>query len=85
MKESGEVLDAAAAFGVDITRLYYGAEKNPTSSGEVTVDLDKVGNKSKQMKKIFDQKKVEGKEIVFISKKKINKVGDETIEDNRDT
>ena len=68
MKESGEVLDAAAAFGVDITRLYYGAEKNPTSSGEVTVDLDKVGNKSKQMKKIFDQKKVEGKEIVFISR-----------------
>ena len=85
MKESGEVLDAAAAFGIDITKLYYGAEKNPTSSGEVMVDLDKIGNKSKQMKKIFDQKKkVEGKEIVFISRKKINKVGNETTEDNRD-
>ena len=78
MKESGEVLDAAAAFGIDLTRLYYGAEKNPSSSGEVIVDLDKVGNRSKQMKKIFDQKKkVEGKEIVFISKK-INKVCNET-------
>ena len=66
MKESGEVFDAAAAFGIDITRLYNGAEKNLTSSGEVMVDLDKIGNKSKQMKKIFDQKKIEGKEIVFI-------------------
>jgi len=81
LKESADVYDAAIAFGIDIKKLYYGAEKNSNSfSGEVVVDVDRIGNKSKQMKKIFDQKKVEGKEIVFVSKRRVNRSASEIAE-----
>jgi len=69
VREGGDILEAASALGIDITRLHYGAGGQVNrSSGEMLVDIDKIGNKSRQMKKVFDQKKTEGKEIVLISR-----------------
>ena len=65
MKESGDVLEAASALGIDMTRLHYGAERQSTPSGEILVNIDNIGNKSRQMKKVFDQKKTDGKEVVY--------------------
>jgi len=71
VKESGEVLEAASALGIDITRLHYGAERQSSPVGDILVNIDNIGNKSRQMKKVFDQKKSDGKEVVFISKSKV--------------
>jgi len=70
LNESGDVLEAASVLGIDLTSLYYGAEKIDKSSGEVTVDVDRIGNKSKHMKQIFDLKNMAGKEVLFVSKRK---------------
>jgi len=70
LNESGDVLEAASVLGIDLNSLYYGAEKIDKSSGEITVDVNRIGSRSKQMKKIFDMKKIEGKEVLFVSKKK---------------
>jgi len=69
LKESGDVFEAASVLGIDLTSLYYGAEKIDKGSGEVTVDVDRIGNKSKQMKQIFDLKNMPGKEVLFVSEK----------------
>jgi len=82
VKESGGVLEAASALGIDMTRLHYGAERQSTPSGEILVNIDNIGNKSRQMKKVFDQKKIDGKEIVFISKSKVKKSND-NVADNK--
>merc|ERR1719318_789530 len=76
VKESGDVLEAASALGIDMTRLHFGAERQATPGGEILVNIDNIGNKSRQMKKVFDQKKNEGKEIVFISKSKVKRPTD---------
>ena len=63
------MLEVASAL-VDMTRLHHGAERQAAPCGEILVDIDGIGNKSGQMKKVFDQKKSDGKEIVLISKSK---------------
>ena len=79
LNESGDILEAARVLGIDMTKLYYGAEKISKSSGEVTVHVDRIGNKSKQMKKIFDLKKIEGKEVVFINKTRDKLISSEVL------
>ena len=84
MKESGEVLEAASALGIDMTRLHYGAERQAAPCGEIFVNIDDVGDKSRQMKKVFDQKKSDGKEIVFIRKSTENSLADKVASNNPD-
>eukprot|EP00092_Neocalanus_flemingeri_P037533 GFUD01040868.1.p1 GENE.GFUD01040868.1~~GFUD01040868.1.p1 ORF type:complete len:645 (-),score=162.92 GFUD01040868.1:46-1980(-) len=66
LKESGEVLEAASALGIDMQRLHYGEEVVSSSSGEVLVNVENIGNKSKHTRRTFDEKKSEGKEIVLV-------------------
>ena len=68
MKESGDLLEAAFALGIDMQRIHYGAESIGSPSGEILVNIDNIGSKSKQMRKAFDQKITEGKQIVFVKK-----------------
>jgi hypothetical protein len=76
------VLEAASALGIDMTRLHYGAERQAAPCGEILVNIDDIGNKSRHMKRVFDQKKTDGKEIIFISKSKEKRSTDKVASNN---
>eukprot|EP00092_Neocalanus_flemingeri_P026307 GFUD01028520.1.p1 GENE.GFUD01028520.1~~GFUD01028520.1.p1 ORF type:complete len:657 (-),score=159.95 GFUD01028520.1:22-1992(-) len=79
LKESGEVLEAASALGIDMQRLHYGEEVLSSSSGEVLVNVDNIGNKSKHTRRTFDEKKFEGKQIVLVRNVK-NPISSKSVE-----
>ena len=72
VREGGDVLQAAHQLGLDISALHYGEERpGVASSGEFVVNVETVpaGRARQQgMRKVLDQRRAEGKSVVFVNK-----------------
>ena len=55
---SGELLDAAAALGLDIAKLHLGKDKN--TSKEVIINVSEAKENSKEIQNVIEQRQKEG-------------------------